>query len=244
MRKPHGDFNPRSPHGERPDIYALLLPPQYFNPRSPHGERRQWRGIGKRRDISIHAPRTGSDRAERSPLIFSSNFNPRSPHGERHNTNYSSRQAISISIHAPRTGSDQKRRLRRQRRKIFQSTLPARGATASDADVRHFAHISIHAPRTGSDIFCKSTPDSFAIFQSTLPARGATPWVFPFWKYPHRHFNPRSPHGERRYPHWYKPFRLPISIHAPRTGSDVLRFVRMAPTRGFQSTLPARGATA
>ena len=124
-------------------------------------------------------------------------FNPRSPHGERHNTNYSSRQAISISIHAPRTGSDQKRRLRRQRRKIFQSTLPARGATASDADVRHFAHISIHAPRTGSDIFCKSTPDSFAIFQSTLPARGATPWVFPFWKYPHRHFNPRSPHGER-----------------------------------------------
>ena len=193
----------------------------YFNPRSPHGERRapasgrgrRCSGIsihaprtgsdradekcGNRTEISIHAPRTGSDRAERSPLIFSSNFNPRSPHGERHNTNYSSRQAISISIHAPRTGSDQKRRLRRQRRKIFQSTLPARGATASDADVRHFAHISIHAPRTGSDIFCKSTPDSFAIFQSTLPARGATPWVFPFWKYPHRHFNPRSPHGER-----------------------------------------------
>ena len=56
-------------------------------------------------------------------------------------------------------------------------------------------------------------------FQSTLPARGATAaeaaTVRPYY------FNPRSPHGERR------PFlfavRVPaiISIHAPRTGSDV-----------------------
>ena len=35
-----------------------------------------------------------------------------------------------------------------------------------------------------------------------------------------------------------------ISIHAPRTGSDVSRCRLHSPTSAFQSTLPARGATA
>ena len=34
-----------------------------------------------------------------------------------------------------------------------------------------------------------------------------------------------------------------ISIHAPRTGSDAWGFQRVTPTKKFQSTLPARGAT-
>ena len=34
------------------------------------------------------------------------------------------------------------------------------------------------------------------------------------------HFNPRSPHGERRPRHGPHPRRMVISIHAPRTGSD------------------------
>ena len=34
------DFNPRSPHGERPEVEGLLQGAKYFNPRSPHGERR------------------------------------------------------------------------------------------------------------------------------------------------------------------------------------------------------------
>ena len=61
------DFNPRSPHGERRkgsrwSRRAL----RHFNPRSPHGERQV--GWMRRRwlQISIHAPRTGSD----SPLQF------------------------------------------------------------------------------------------------------------------------------------------------------------------------------
>ena len=56
----------------------------YFNPRSPHGERQEaQRPCGARTDISIHAPRTGSDKLLRH----------RSAQGD-------------ISIHAPRTGSD------------------------------------------------------------------------------------------------------------------------------------------
>ena len=55
-------------------------------------------------------------------------------------------------------------------------------------------------------------------------------------------FNPRSPHGERRdvlATYWET---LKISIHAPRTGSDSIRR-RDTLSRQFQSTLPARGAT-
>ena len=79
------------------------------------------------------------------------------------------------------------------------------------------------------------------------------------------HFNPRSPHGERPGGQARRRNQHPISIHAPRTGSDDrprrnrrgLRISIHAPRTGsdeavlegllftcqFQSTLPARGAT-
>ncbi len=56
-------------------------------------------------------------------------------------------------------------------------------------------------------------------FQPTLPARGATnayPLFFPTLAY----FNPRSPHGERRFAGTNTGKRPLISTHAPRTGSD------------------------
>ena len=127
----HGtwNFNPRSPHRERPlqnldirihykiSIHAPLtgsdyrscsdwICSSYFNPRSPHRERLliHWvmclvrlfqstlssqgatqSGIRsvQIKEISIHAPLTGSDSAGFLPLLSSSNFNPRSPHRER-----------------------------------------------------------------------------------------------------------------------------------------------------------------
>ena len=101
-----------------------------FNPRSPHGERPQAsRADRDCHPISTHAPRTGSDpdfcvnkfqvvRFQptlpargatctcRTRLPSPWHFNPRSPHGERHarRNNCHSRQLIST--HAPRTGSD------------------------------------------------------------------------------------------------------------------------------------------
>ena len=63
-------------------------------------------GSSKPEAISIHAPRTGSDRQSRSREPIGFHFNPRSPHGER----------LGVGNHTART-------LR------FQSTLPARGAT-------------------------------------------------------------------------------------------------------------------
>ena len=81
------------------------------------------------------------------------------------------------------------------------------------------SRISIHAPRTGSDDEADKADNKLYKFQSTLPARGATYflYVFPPCVF---NFNPRSPHGERRFD----------------AGQD-------APLDLFQSTLPARGAT-
>ena len=192
--------------------------------------------------ISIHAPRTGSDHAVQGMARGLFNFNPRSPHGER--------PACACLNQTPPPE--------------FQSTLPARGATSVSALCRRSnanfnprsphgerlsgsrhgrgaRHISIHAPRTGSDGLAFKYASNFVPFQSTLPARGATAWIQA--RFAHRcHFNPRSPHGERRCCAWWRwnarPFQstLPargatkrglviymdraISIHAPRTGSD------------------------
>ena len=147
-----GDFNPRSPHGERPgessissqlsqfqstlpargataQLCVLHAPVWDFNPRSPHGERRaQLVRADGHLTISIHAPRTGSDPCWWGSARFRVYFNPRSPHGERRDS-----------------------ALHRRTLRAFQSTLPARGAT------NHFSH----RPRINA-------------FQSTLPARGAT----------------------------------------------------------------------
>ena len=107
--------------------------------------------------------------------------------------------------------------------------------------------------------------DLLTEFQSTLPVGGATP-AQTVRKIRTADFNPRSPWGER--PAWVSSvgsFR-PISIHAPRGGSDLgwstlpeLRRISIHAPRGgsdssclahcsfisvFQSTLPVGGATA
>ena len=78
--------------------------------------------------------------------------------------------------------------------------------------------ISTHAPRTGSD--------------RALRLR----------MQPNGHFNPRSPHGERRRVTLSALQLLLISTHAPRTGSDAMSAM-LSPKKTFQPTLPARGAT-
>ena len=57
------------------------------------------------------------------------------------------------------------------------------------------------------------------------------------------HFNPRSPHGERRKLLRKQSKHLLISIHAPRMGSDTTSVATKISTQIFQSTLPAWGAT-
>ena len=168
-----GNFNPRSPHGERrlPLRSGKGLP--NFNPRSPHGERQIQQGTNEVLDISIHAPRTGSDpwweEATVSKMISihaprtgsdadfrrdlwgNQHFNPRSPHGER------PPEALNIYCHyifqstLPARGATHSSFWGSISRMRFQSTLPARGATVNIDELFAASGISIHAPRTGSD---------------------------------------------------------------------------------------------
>ena len=174
--------------------------------------------ISPRRRFQSTLPARGATPQDIKTKNIKADFNPRSPHGERQNGFCTISAKPRISIHAPRTGSD----------------------PPFDYN-RINAYISIHAPRTGSDSAPAFAPDAAEhfnprsphgerlryvalvgtrrTFQSTLPARGATVHVVDF------------------------PLDIGISIHAPRTGSDV--FLRLQAFVGlrFQSTLPARGAT-
>ena len=103
--------------------------PEYFNPRSPDGERLFQPVLeDDGTDISIHAPRMGSDLGFSLFIQWSKDFNPRSPDGERPEIVRRLLETVFISIHAPRMGSD---RLRFETPQI--------------------KAISIHAPRMGSD---------------------------------------------------------------------------------------------
>ena len=79
------DFNPRSPHGERQSSTSIVASSNKFQSTLPaRGATRikPLHRVGV--EISIHAPRTGSDSCHRPLVAFFANFNPRSPHGERH----------------------------------------------------------------------------------------------------------------------------------------------------------------
>ena len=146
--------------------------------------------------ISIHAPRTGSDTAPRICTSASKNFNPRSPHGERRDFVDVIGQVADISIHAPRTGSD----------RIAHHPNPA-------------FFISIHAPRTGSDRG-----------RRRLRPHGGD-------------FNPRSPHGERPGDPQKIQQAKEFQSTLPARGATFERRVSLEDAKAFQSTLPARGAT-
>ena len=102
----YNDFNPRSPWGERLVKTLRIRQNHDFNPRSPWGERPfpiDYKGnadvfqstlpVGGATgedieypewvEISIHAPRGGSDSALGSCGTGRIHFNPRSPWGER-----------------------------------------------------------------------------------------------------------------------------------------------------------------
>ena len=169
-----------------------------------------------------------------------SDFNPRSPHGERQ-----PRSLLSvlwhISIHAPRTGSDVDLSVLKLERLNFNPRSPHGERRTLSRVCRMTAYISIHAPRTGSDVKARAKRLSEDI-SIHAPRTGSD--TFPTSPARHsKHFNPRSPHGERRglaavtRPQMWN-FN-PRSPHGERPSGQP----EHASGQQFQSTLPARGAT-
>ena len=123
----------------------------------------------------------------------------------------------------------------------FQSTLPARGATSAMGKCcrrsSYFNPRSPHGERRPHTISSRAP----YTFQSTLPARGATAicWTS-LWGWI---FQSTLPARGATILRLRQHLRHRISIHAPRTGSDVFVLSQLRRLRIFQSTLPARGAT-
>ena len=235
-------FNPRSPCGERRYRISLRHLCRNFNPRSPCGERLlMGKGFINAFDISIHAPRVGSDLTVCNLQAPGHHFNPRSPCVERpalHPT-----PAKRCGDFNPRSPYGERPPLRIYWRHLcpFQSTLPLWGATIGGSKDDFVIVISIHAPRVGRDHYAISCISVFPHFNPRSPCgeRLSRPSAHRAGK----HFNPRSPCGERLPAQPQQPAQKPfqstlpvwgatiygngaalrgaISIHAPRVGSDI-----------------------
>ena len=123
-------FNPRSPCGERLIHGTIITPHKRFQSTLPvWGATQPLRRRRELLQISIHAPRVGSD------MVL-------------HILGY----IKEISIHAPRVGSDIAKNGGQHSLHTFQSTLPVWGATPRLNWLLSVQEISIHAPRVGSDL--------------------------------------------------------------------------------------------
>ena len=129
-------------------------------------------------------------------------FNPRSPDGERLAFVHDVRCWLGISIHAPRMGSDLSLSMSAWFSRIFQSTLPGWGATPS----------GLVQPAQRRDFNPRSPDGERRDFNNAG-------YTFTL------NFNPRSPDGERLALVFRQQFKVEISIHAPRMGSDPVRAV-------------------
>ena len=214
------NFNPRSPHGERP-TFATCDPKNYkisiHAPRTG-SDAMDYVEYLTAKAISIHAPRTGSDRPRRRDAKKDSHFNPRSPHGERHTTIDVQGGAWVFQSTLPARGATGSRGMILMPG-TFQSTLPARGATVAYSTclllTPYFNPRSPHGERR-TPAFSDS---SVTLFQSTLPARGATAHALGILRAAEISIHaPRT--GSDGLLIGAGEFRLSISIHAPRTGSD------------------------
>ena len=168
----------------------------HFNPRSPCGERliaattEQWEI-----QISIHAPRVGSDKTAGGWTCSNSGFQSTLPVWgatyenklQELNRKFQSTLpvwgATCIAISAMQSS-------------IFQSTLPVWGATVYWFSYATTPDISIHAPRVGSDALSSNRLDYKGDFNPRSPCGERRADTGRHGG--NQHFNPRSPCGERR----------------------------------------------
>ena len=168
------DFNPRSPCGERHKVMPEGWDGKAFQSTLPvWGATRRRGDAHGRGEISIHAPRVGSDSITRTRPRRLERFQSTLPVWGATIFKCHDCGRSTISIHAPRVGSDDLLATwvsgvcnfnprspcgERPRsicvcghRVAYQSTLPVWGATSMVDLLVNKVCISIHAPRVGSD---------------------------------------------------------------------------------------------
>ena len=263
--KPHRNFNPHSPCGERRHQLLLIRCRALFQSTLPmRGATAAVVSAGTLPSISIHTPHAGSDRGDDLPACPVGRFQSTLPmRGATCPCQWLPSSSLIFQSTLPMRGATSSFSLLLIPAKLFQSTLPMRGATAADGICRAANRFQSTLPMRGAT--CAMRPISARDgFQSTLPMRGATR-IYQGIRPDDRDFNPHSPCGERRHCKTVRAEKAGISIHTPHAGSDPvivllllldrhfnphspcgerrLRSLRPSRLCGFQSTLPMRGAT-
>ena len=171
--------------------------------------------------ISIHAPREGCDPPSywSCPPIMR-DFNPRTPRGVRPAHHQKHRNDDDFNPRTPRGVRPQAVVARSYRTPYFNPRTPRGVRPRIFMPASIILGISIHAPREGCDCLRRRRSNSPRLISIHAPREGCDPaqcdWPL---------------HGS-------------ISIHAPREGCDRKPSSRMQFGAEFQSTHPARGATA
>ena len=168
------DFNPRSPHGERPPFPREGCPsPPYFNPRSPHGERpvtRNNHAVEKRFQSTLSSRRATVLLINCIPL-------------RQFQSTLSSRRATSSVWAAPQAGQ-------------FQSTLSSRRATVHfRQNIQRSKYFNPRSPHGERPTWAVPELDMDGISIHALLTESDDIVFQPWGSLPD--FNPRSPHGER-----------------------------------------------
>ena len=146
-------------------------------------------------EISIHAPRTGSDMARRAKRPGARNISIHAPRTGSDADAAQWRAARNISIHAPRTGSDGVNAAHVGIYLDFNPRSPHGERRQLQTPITTISYFNPRSPH-GERHSIYDKPYFVYQFQSTLPARGATKGTI-----------------QNR-------LNSIISIHAPRTGSD------------------------
>ena len=170
--------------------------------------------------ISIHAPREGATTTEFITRRPFKHFNPRPPRGGRPIYPRRMDHHHYFNPRPPRGGRPYPAHSY-ARTWPFQSTPPARGATPVRVKCPAADAISIHAPREGGDDTRTGTTRPTVKISIHAPREGGDRACMA------RTGRPRK-----------------ISIHAPREGGDSNGSLGSFLPHKFQSTPPARGATA
>jgi len=145
-----------------------------------------------------------------------------------------------VSIHAPLTGGDVPASPS-PADSMFQSTPPSREATGSlDMGVGRYRRFNPR-PLTGGDIWTH-LPTAQVIVSIHAPLTGGDSRSSVVHRARTR-FNPRPPHGRRRFERRTSVGGAGVSIHAPLTGGDHPGSPERPVCCRFQSTPPSREAT-
>ena len=194
---PPSYFNPRSPWGERPSNYYFFTVAQKFQSTLPVGGATLFvigeillyefqstlpvggataEGAATRAllQISIHAPRGGSDIFRHLQSGLPSSFQSTLPVGGATQRVYRCITVKNISIHAPRGGSDDA--AQNSRLDSLISIHAPRGGSDSDQAAAEKAAADFN-PRSpwGERPYLAAVVSPSISFQSTLPVGGATP---------------------------------------------------------------------